>query len=197
MRTIPLSLQDLISEFSKLPGIGKKTAERLSIHILKTNTDNVNSFIHALHQIKENIKICEICHAFKDEVCEICNDSKRDQSVICIVKDPTEIFLIDKTNYNGLYHVLNGLISPLDGIEASHLNIDSLLKRLSEVEEIILGIESSSEGDITNLYLSKLFKEENVKVTRFARGIPVGSSLEFLDEGTINHSINDRVELEK
>ena len=197
MKTMPNSLQDLINEFSKLPGVGKKTAERLSIHILKTNVDNVNSFIHALHQIKENIKICEVCHAFIDDICEICNDSKRDKSVICIVKDPTEIFLIDKTSYNGLYHVLNGLISPLDGIEAGHLNIDSLLQRVSKVEEIILGIEPSSEGDITNLYLSKLLSTYDVKITRFARGIPIGSSLEFLDEGTINHSINDRVELEK
>ena len=195
MNAIPNSLQELIDEFSKLPGIGRKTAERLSIHMLKNSIDNIDSFISVLKNLKENIQNCNICHAFIDSKCEICNDVKRNNKIICVVKDPVDIFLIEKSGYNGLYHVLNGLISPLDGIKPEDLNIDSLITRLNNIDEVVLGIEPSSEGDVTNLYLTKIFKDYKIKVTRLARGIPIGTSLEFLDEVTLAHSIKDRVEI--
>ena len=195
MKAIPTSLQNLIDEFSKLPGIGKKTAERLSIFILKTNKDSAIAFSDAIINLKNTIKSCSICHSFIDKECEICNDGNRIKSIICIIKDPTDIFIIEKSGYKGLYHVLNGLISPLDGVTPENLNIDTLFGRLDNIKEIVLGIEPSSEGDITNLYLSKLLKDKMIKITRFARGMPIGSSLEFLDEVTLAHSIEDRVEI--
>ncbi len=195
MNAIPNSLKDLIDQFSKLPGVGKKTAERLSIYILKANKEEVLDFSKSLTSLKNNIKTCDVCHSFTDEVCSICNDINRDDKIICVVEDPVDIFLIEKSGFKGLYHVLGGLISPLDGIKPENLNIDTLLLRLENVDEIVLGVEASSEGDVTNLYLSNLLKNLNVKVTRFSRGMPIGSSLEFIDEVTLSHSINDRVEV--
>jgi len=195
MNAIPNSLKNLIEQFSKLPGIGKKTAERLSIYMLKVGKEEANNFSESINNLKINIQTCNVCHSFTDDICYICNDSSRDEKIICVVEDPVDIFLIEKSGFKGMYHVLNGLISPLDGIKPENLNIDSLLKRLDEVEEIVLGIEASSEGDVTNLYLSEALKNLNIRVTRFSRGMPIGSSLEFVDELTLTHSINDRVEV--
>ena len=195
MNAIPNSLKDLIDQFSKLPGVGKKTAERLSIYILKTNKEEVLDFSKSLTSLKNNISTCEVCHSFTDDICSICKDSNRDNKIICVVEDPVDIFLIEKSGFKGMYHVLGGLISPLDGINPENLNIDSLLLRLEDVDEIVLGVEASSEGDVTNLYLSNVLKKINIKVTRFSRGMPIGSSLEFIDEITLSHSINDRVEI--
>lgn len=195
MNAIPNSLKNLIEQFSKLPGIGKKTAERLSIYMLKVGKEEANNFSESINNLKTNIQTCNVCHSFTDDICYICNDSSRDEKIICVVEDPVDIFLIEKSGFKGMYHVLNGLISPLDGIKPENLNIDSLLKRLDEVEEIVLGIEASSEGDVTNLYLSEALKNLNIRVTRFSRGMPIGSSLEFVDELTLTHSINDRVEV--
>jgi len=195
MKAIPSSLKNLIEQFAKLPGIGKKTAERLSIYILKNNKDDALLFSEAIIQLKKSINTCDVCHSFIDGKCAICEDLNRNKDIICVVKDPIDIFVIEKSGYKGLYHVLNGLISPLDGITPETLNIESLIDRISDVKEVVLGIEPSSEGDITNLYLSKLLKDKNIKVTRFARGMPIGSSLEFLDELTLAHSIEDRVEI--
>ena len=195
MNAIPNSLKDLIDQFSKLPGVGKKTAERLSIYILKTNKEEVLDFSKSLTSLKNNISTCEVCHSFTDDICSICKDPNRDNKIICVVEDPVDIFLIEKSGFKGMYHVLGGLISPLDGINPENLNIDSLLLRLEDVDEIVLGVEASSEGDVTNLYLSNVLKNLNIKVTRFSRGMPIGSSLEFIDEITLSHSINDRVEI--
>ena len=195
MNAIPNSLKNLIEQFSKLPGIGKKTAERLSIYMLKVGKEEANNFSESINNLKTNIQTCNVCHSFTDDICYICNDSSRDEKIICVVEDPVDIFLIEKSGFKGMYHVLNGLISPLDGIKPENLNIDSLLKRLDKVEEIVLGIEASSEGDVTNLYLSEALKNLNIRVTRFSRGMPIGSSLEFVDELTLTHSINDRVEV--
>ena len=195
MNAIPNSLKNLIEQFSKLPGIGKKTAERLSIYMLKVGKEEANNFSESINNLKTNIQTCNVCHSFTDDICYICNDSSRDEKIICVVEDPVDIFLIEKSGFKGMYHVLNGLISPLDGIKPENLNIDSLLKRLDEVEEIVLGIEASSEGDVTNLYLSEALKNLNIRITRFSRGMPIGSSLEFVDELTLAHSINDRVEV--
>ena len=195
MNAIPNSLKNLIEQFSKLPGIGKTTAERLSIYMLKVGKEEANNFSESINNLKTNIQTCNVCHSFTDDICYICNDSSRDEKIICVVEDPVDIFLIEKSGFKGMYHVLNGLISPLDGIKPENLNIDSLLKRLDKVEEIVLGIEASSEGDVTNLYLSEALKKLNIRITRFSRGMPIGSSLEFVDELTLAHSINDRVEV--
>jgi len=196
MDVYPNCLKELILQFSSLPGIGKKTAERLSIHMLNTNKNKIIDFSLALNELKDSIKVCEICFCFiENNCCHICSDVKRDASLICVVKDPTDIFLIEKSGYKGKYHVLGGLISPLDGITPESLNVDALLNRLNDVDEIIMGIDPSNEGDITILYLSDILKENDIKISRLARGIPVGSSLEFIDEVTLTHSINDRVEM--
>ena len=195
MKAIPLSLEKLIDEFSKLPSVGKKTAERLSIYILKANKEQVFKFAETLINLKNNIAKCKICHSFIDEECIICNNTGRNNKIICVVEDAIDIFLIEKSGFKGMYHVLDGLISPLDGIKAENLNIETLVDRLSDVEEVVLGIEASSEGDMTNLYLADLLKEYGIKITRFSRGMPIGSSLEFIDEVTLTHSINDRVEI--
>ena len=129
------------------------------------------------------------------ELCHICNDVYRNDEILCIVKDPTDIFLIEKSSFKGKYHVLGGLISPLDGISPENLNFDSLFKRLDNIEEIILAIDPSQEGDMTILYLTDKLKNKKIKVSRLARGIPVGSSIEFIDQVTLTHSLNDRVEI--
>jgi recombination protein RecR len=196
MDVYPDSLKKLISQFSTLPGIGKKTAERLSIYMLNANKDKITNFTLALDGMKDSIKVCEICFCFiEDDNCHICNDVHRDSSLICVVKDPTDIFLIEKSGFKGKYHVLGGLISPLDGVTPESLNIDTLLERLKSTKEIIMAIDPSSEGDITILYLSEIIKKHNIKMSRLARGIPVGTSLEYIDEVTLTHSINDRVEM--
>ena len=195
MNAIPKSLQELIDQFSTLPGIGKKTAERLSIFILRSTKKEAFKFLESFTNLKNNIQTCEVCHSFTDAVCFICNDSYRNHEIICVVEDPVDVFLIEKSGFKGVYHVLGGLISPLDGIKPESLNIDSLLNRIENVTEIVLGIEASSEGDVTNLYLADLLKDLNIKVTRFSRGMPIGSSLEFVDEITLTHFINDRVEV--
>ena len=196
MDVYPDSLKKLISQFSTLPGIGKKTAERLSIYMLNANKNKITNFTLALDGMKDSIKVCEICFCFiEDDNCHICNDVHRDSSLICVVKDPTDIFLIEKSGFKGKYHVLGGLISPLDGVTPESLNIDTLLERLKSTKEIIMAIDPSSEGDITILYLSEIIKKHNIKMSRLARGIPVGTSLEYIDEVTLTHSINDRVEM--
>ena len=196
MNVMPDSLQELINQFSRLPGIGRKTAERLSIYILKTNAQNVNEFADSLKFLKESIKVCDTCHCFmQHEKCIVCNNHNRLDSLICIVEDPVDVFLIDKSGFKGMYHVIGGLISPLDGVTHEHLNIKSLLDRISKVEEIIIALDPSSEGDMTCLHLCDLLKSYNIKLSRLARGVPVGSSLEFIDQVTLTHSINDRVEI--
>ena len=195
MRGIPESLSDLIVQFSKLPGIGKKTAERLAIFILKTQEDKVIPFSEALLSVKNKIDIHDICHCFmEDDNCVICNDTTRNTKLLCIIKEPTDIFVIEKTGFDGLYHVLGGLISPLDGIDSTMLNFNSLLNRLSSIDEIIIGLEPSSEADATSSYLLNILDKIDIKISRLARGMPVGSSFDYIDEITLTHSLEDRVE---
>ena len=195
MRGIPESLNNLIHEFSKLPGIGKKTAERLAIYILKTNKDEVFPFSDAIIDVKNEIDFCEICHSFMEKSkCVICDDLSRDSKILCILKDPTDIFAIEKTGYNGIYHILGGLINPIDGISPEDLNVESLYSRLNSSQEVILALEPSSEGDATTSFLAEDLKKRQIKVTRLARGVPVGASFDYVDELTLTHSLNDRVE---
>ena len=195
MRGIPESLSELIKQFCKLPGIGKKTAERLAIYILKMQKDSVVPFSDALLDVKNKIKFHDVCHCFmEDSNCVICSDSSRNSKLLCIIKDPTDIFVIEKTGYNGIYHVLGGLISPLDGIDSSMLNFDTLLVRLENIDEVIIGLEPSSEGDATSSFLLNELKDLDLKISRLARGMPVGSSFDYIDEVTLTHSLEDRVE---
>tara|TARA_Y100000590_G_scaffold418642_1_gene519637 strand:+ start:1833 stop:2426 length:594 start_codon:yes stop_codon:yes gene_type:complete len=196
MSAYPDCLEKLIVEFSKLPGIGKKTAERLSIYVLNSNKNEIIDFSEALTILKNSIETCSVCNCLiENNFCHLCNDSYRNNKLLCIVKEPTDIFIIEKSSFKGKYHVLGGLISPLDGITPEKLNFDSLLNRLNGVDEVILGIDPSQEGDMTSLYIMDLLKSYDIKVTRLARGIPVGSSLEFVDDITLSHSLNDRVEV--
>ena len=195
MRGIPESLNNLIEQFSKLPGIGKKTAERLAIFILKKDKDKVLPFSQALLDVKNEIKFHDICHCFMEKSeCVICSDSSRNLNLICVIKDPTDIFMIEKTGFNGYYHAIGGLISPLDGIEPDTLNFNTLLKRLENFEELIIALEPSAEGDVTSSYLLEILKGVDIKISRLARGVPVGSSFDYIDEVTLTHSLEDRIE---
>tara|TARA_Y100000389_G_scaffold205098_1_gene263109 strand:+ start:4996 stop:5583 length:588 start_codon:yes stop_codon:yes gene_type:complete len=195
MNIYPNTLKELILKFSKLPGIGKKTAERLSIYILNSNKEETVEFSNALVNLKNSISTCNVCHCFTEDQCHICGSESRLKNLLCIVKDPTDVFLIEKSGFKGIYHVLGGLIAPFDGITPEKLNIDLLSKRLDAIDEVIVAIEPSHDGDITTIYLSDIIKEKGIKVSRLARGVPVGTSLEFIDEITLSHSINDRVEI--
>ena len=195
MNVYPNTLKELILKFSKLPGIGKKTAERLSIYILNSNKEETIDFANALVNLKDSISTCKVCNCFTEEECHICNNENREKDLLCIVKDPTDVFLIEKSGFKGLYHVLGVLIAPFDGITPEKLNISLLSERLKTIKEVIIAIEPSHDGDITTIYLSDIIKKKEIKVSRLARGVPVGTSLEFIDEVTLSHSINDRVEI--
>lgn len=200
MFNISDSLESLVDELSKLPQIGRKTAQRLAMHIIKQPKEEVEKLSKALIEIKEKIKFCNVCcNITEDEVCKICSSEKRNKSVICVVEDPKDVYAIEKTNeFRGLYHVLHGRISPLDGIGPNDIKIKELLYRLDEkdnckVDELILALNPTVEGETTILYLNKLIKPLNVKITRIARGIPIGADLEFADEVTLAKAIEGRV----
>ena len=194
MRGIPTSLNELIVEFSKLPGIGKKTAERLAIHVLKTHKDNVIPLSNALLNVKNQIKFHQECHCFMEDLnCVICDDTSRDPKLLCVIKDSTDLFIIEKTGYNGLYHVLGGLISPLDGITPDKLNFETLLKRIKHFDEVIIALEPSSEGDTTSSYIAENLESFDIIISRLARGVPVGASFDYIDELTLTYSLKDRV----
>ena len=195
MSGIPQSLNELIIEFSKLPGIGKKTAERLAVYLLQSSEVEAIEFSKSILNVKKNISIDEISHCFQESGECINSNEHRDKNILCIVKDPTEVFLIEKSGYNGHYHVLNGLISPLDGITHDNLNIENLLLIIDNYKELIIAIDPTSEGDVTTQYLIDILKDYDIKITRLARGIPVGLSFDYVDEVTLTHSLEDRVEI--
>lgn len=189
-------LARLIDEFSKMPGIGPKTAQRLAFYILKNSSERVASLAKAIIEAKEKVKHCSICGNITDqEVCEICQNINRDKSIICVVEKVRDLIAIENTGeYKGLYHVLEGAISPLDGIEPENLKIDSLLKRLKteKIKEIILATNPNIEGEVTASYLNRLIEPLNIKVTRIAYGVPIGGSLEFADEVTLTQALMGR-----
>ena len=195
MKGIPESLNNLITAFSTLPGIGKKTAERLAIFILKSSDSNVNKFSNAIIDVKKNISTDKISCCFKEDNLTVNDFPERDGEILCVIKEPTEVFLIEKSGYNGHYHVLNGLISPLDGVSHEDLNIAALLKIAPHYNEIIIAIDPTSEGDVTTQYLIDVLNDFDVKISRLARGIPVGLSFDYIDEVTLTHSLEDRVEV--
>jgi recombination protein RecR len=190
-------LQIAIDELSKLPSIGKKTAQRLALHILKSDSQNVESLVKSLIDLKSKIRFCSECFNLStEELCDICKSAKRDRSSICVVEEASDIIAIEKTNeYNGLYHVLGGVLNPLAGTSVESLKIKELLIRLQrmEVGEIILALNPNAEGDATSLYLIKMLKELHIKISRIARGLPIGGDLEFADAATIGRAFLGRI----
>jgi len=192
------SLEAAVNELSKLPGIGKKTALRLALHILKHEDGYANSLGNSIIQLKEQTKLCKVCHSACDsETCNICSNPRREQSIICVVESIREIMAIERTNqYVGVYHVLGGIISPMNGIGPKDLYIDSLVQRASEgeVTEIIFALSTTMEGDTTNFYLYKRLKEFPIKITSIARGVAIGDELEYTDEVTLGRSLLNRID---
>lgn len=190
----PLSIA--IEELSKLPSIGKKTAQRLALFILKMETEKVDTLLKSIQELKSKLKYCKRCNNLSEnELCEICTNDKRVSSVLCVVEEASDVIAIEKTHeFNGVYHVLGGVLSPLTGITPDSLKIKELLKRFDaeEIKEVILALNPDTEGETTSLYLAKLIKPLNVKVTRIARGLPIGGDLEFADEATIGRALINR-----
>ncbi len=186
-----------IEELSKLPSIGRKTAQRLALHILKADKESVASLVKALEDLKSKIRFCSRCFNISvDELCDICKSPKRDTSQICVVEEASDVIAIERTNeFSGQYHVIGGVLSPLSGISPDSLKIKELLKRLEseEVKEVILALNPDTEGEATALYLAKLIKPLGIKVTRIARGLPIGGDLEFADEATIGRAVSGRI----
>ena len=194
MNGFPKSVETLISEFTKFPGIGKKTAQRLAFYILSSTKEEAAKLAASVIDVKTLVESCTVCGGISDEdLCEICKNNKRDHSVICVVERPEDIFAFERTNsFMGVYHILGGLLSPLDGIGPEKLNIQTLNNRLETGMEIILATSASLEGDATGLYLQKIFQDKKVKITRLARGLPVGGELEYTDEATLLRALEGR-----
>ncbi len=193
-------LENAVNEFSSLPGIGQKTALRLVLHLLNQPQSEVEKFSSSLLVLKRDIRYCVECHNISDqEICEICSSVKRDKSLICVVEDTRDVMAIENTGqYQGGYHVMGGLISPMDGIGPSDLNIESLIKRVHEggIKEVILALSATMEGDTTIFYLYKKLKDAGISISTIARGIAFGGELEYVDEITLGRSIATRVPYE-
>ncbi len=190
------ALQQLIEEFARLPGVGNKTAQRLALYILKQPREDIVRMAKALVGVKDKIQYCSTCWNITEvNPCAICSSAKRERTVICVVEEPSDVLAIEKTNdFKGLYHVLGGALSPLDGIGPEELKVRELLERLrGDVHEVILALNPNVEGEATTLYLTRLLKPLVAHVTRIARGLPVGSDLEFADEATLSRALEGRV----
>ncbi len=190
-------LENAVNEFSKLPGIGKKTALRLVLHLLKKETDEVLRFSRALTQLREEVKHCRICRNISDhDMCNICSNPARDHRMVCVVENIRDVMSIENTQqYRGVYHVLGGIISPMDGIGPADLEIDSLLSRVEkgETNEVIFALSTTMEGDSTNFYIFKKLKDYPIKITTLARGVSIGDEIEYTDEITLGRSIVNRM----
>ena len=188
-----------IEELSKLPGIGRKTAQRLALHILKSENKSVSNLVKAIEELKTRLRFCSRCfNLSEEELCEICRSEKRDKNLICIVEEASDVIAIERTHeYNGLYHVLGGVLSPLSGIGPDSLKVKELLKRFEneDIKEVILALNPDTEGETTALYLARLIKPLGIKASRIARGLPIGGDLEFADEATIGRAVLGRIEL--
>ncbi|MAV96430.1 MAG: recombination protein RecR [Candidatus Marinimicrobia bacterium] len=195
MHSLPDSAIKLIDELSRLPGIGRKTAQRLAFHFLNSDEEQSHSLSQSLLDIKIKIKNCSICHGITEkDPCKICNDPRKNDSFICVVENAYDIFVFEKTNsFSGKYHVLGGALSPLDGIGPDDLNIESLVNRIKDGFEVVIATNPSVEGETTALYLSKILGQKGVNVTKLARGVPVGSDLEYVDDATLIRAMEGRV----
>ena len=197
MSALPESLIELIDIFSNFPGIGKKTAERMAFYVLNTETIWASNLANTLMNVKNDIHECPICNNISEITpCKICNDDNRDSKTICLVEDTIDLISFEKTgSYNGKYHILGGLLSPLDGIGPEKLNFKSLVERIDAVDELIIATNPTSEGETTALYILDLLKEKKIKISRLASGIPVGSDLEYADEATLVSALKGRREI--
>ena len=192
----PTALSDLINYFRKLPGIGEKSAERMALSLLELTGEDVENFAASMVDSKNNLHPCEVCgHITDKDICDICSNERRNKSVICILEDYKSVFAFEKAgNYNGTYHVLNGLISPIDDINPEDINISSLIDRVDKLEnaELIIALKSTIEGETTTLYLKKIFENKNVEISRLSYGIPMGAEIDYLDEITLDRALSDR-----
>ena len=194
---VPKSIQNLIEAFERLPGIGPKTAQRLTYYLLHAPKEESQALADAAVGMKEKTKICSICFNIgEQEFCQICSDTSRDTSIIAIVEDPLDVLALEKSNYKGLYHVLHGVISPLENIGPDEIHIREILSRLKDgkIKEIILATNPTMEGEATAMYIQRLISPLGVKITRIARGLPVGSDLEYADESTLSRALEGRKE---
>ena len=196
MAIYPGSIERLIQSLTRLPGIGRRSAERIVSYILHTQDDKVRLLVRSIQQVKEIIRLCRICRNFSEsEVCAICQNEKRNRSILCIVENPQDVMAIEKSgNFNGLYHVLGGVISPLEGQEFKEHEIKGLLSRIkqSNIQEVILAMDADAEGEATALYLTQLLKPTRIKLTRIGMGIPSGANLEYVDSTTIASALDGR-----
>lgn len=199
MGNIPNSIEKISELFSKFPGIGRKSARRIAFHLMDTPREKVIEIAKSIIDLKDKVKHCPICNYMTEaETCSICSDPKRDEHIICVVENSMDVIAIEKSvSFNGKYHVLGGVISPLDGVGPDDLDFDGLLKRLDKVNELIIGINPSIEGDTTIYYLNKIINNKSIKITNLARGIPIGGDLEFTDEATIARALENRTELKR
>ena len=199
MSYFPASLETLIDKFAALPGIGRKSAQRLAFHVLSGSDEEADSFADTIKNAKKSIHFCKVCQNLtEDEICPICSSTRRDRSLICVVSDPKDVLSIERgREYNGTYHVLHGVLSPMNHIGPDDIKIKELLVRLAdeEVAEVIMATNPDTEGEATAMYISRLIKPFNIKVSRLAYGIPVGSNLEFADDATLNRAIEGRTEM--
>lgn len=190
-------LEKAVAEFAKLPGIGRKTALRLVLHMLRMSEEDVDRFANAITTLRKEVRYCKICHNVSDtDVCPICSDPRRERNTICVVENIRDVMAVENTmQYRGLYHVLGGIISPIDGIGPADIEIESLVERVAEggIEEVIFALGSTMEGDTTNFYISRKLAPYPVKLSVIARGIAVGDELEYADEVTLGRSIRDRM----
>lgn len=201
MSFFPASLENLIDKFAALPGVGRKSAQRLAFHVLSLPDTDAESFAEAIVNAKKNVKCCGICQNLTEgDVCSVCASDRRDKSTVCVVTEPRDVLSIERSHeYDGVYHVLHGVLSPAGRIGPDDIRIKELLKRVaaddSEIKEIIMATNPDTEGDATAMYISRLLKPFDVKVTRLAYGIPVGSNLEFADDATLLRAIEGRIEI--
>lgn len=193
-------LENAVSELSRLPGVGRKTALRLALHLLRQDTEDVDNLANAISSLCHEVKYCRVCHNISDtDVCPICSNERRDRSTICVVENIRDLMAVEATQqYHGLYHVLGGIISPMDGIGPSDIEIDSLVERVNSggIKEVILALSSTMEGDTTNFYIFRKLANSGVKLSIIARGISVGDELEYTDEVTLGRSILNRTVFE-
>lgn len=192
----PKTILNLIESFKKLPGIGEKTAERLALSTLNMDDDTIEIFSNSLKEVKNKIKKCGKCGSYtEEEICDICKSETRDHSTMCVVEESKNVIQFEKVGtFNGVYHVLGGLISPLDGVNPENINLNTLKKRIKEenIKEVILAIKPSIEGETTALYISKMLDDEKIKITKIAHGIPMGADIDYIDPLTLEIAMEDR-----
>ena len=195
----PTTIQNLIECFRRLPGIGEKTAERLALSILDIDESTITLFSDSLKDAKTKIRRCEKCNNLSEsELCEICRDKTRNKKILCVVEEPKNVILFEKLNiYDGYYHVLDGLISPIDGINPEDINLSSLLERVKKdkVSEVILALKPSVEGETTSLYISKILENTDVKISKIAHGIPIGAEIDYVDSLTLEMALENRMDI--